>query len=248
MLGNPEFLLIIFLIYLLAGLVKGVMGFGLPIITMSLLPFFVSIETAIVLSAIVQPATNVFQFYLAKHWSEAFTLAKPVLIALVPGVVLGAWLLSLVSSSVLLVLAGMTITLHSLYQLKGARFIIPRDRQSNAGYWFGFVAGIVGALTSLNGWAFVIYLIACEVSRNLFRSTIALLFLVSGTLISGSFWLTGLLTTELLLIGLLMLVPAFVGMWLGERIGSRLSNDAFRKLVLSSLVIIGGVIVYRGLQ
>lgn len=248
MLENLELLLLIAGIYLLAGFVKGVMGFGLPIITMSLLPFFASIETAIVLSAIVQPATNILQFYTAGQWREAFRIAKPIMLALVPGVVLGAWLLSFVSSSALLVLSGLTITLHSAYQLLGARFLISPKWRTASGIGFGFVAGTVGVLTSLNGWAFIIYLIACDVSRNLFRSAIALLFLVSGSLISASFWATGLLTGELFTIGMLMLLPAFGGMWIGELVGARLSNDTFRKLVLVSLVLIGCVIVYRGLQ
>jgi len=248
MFENVEFLIVISSIYLIAGIVKGIMGFGLPIITMSLLPFFVSIETAIVLSAIVQPATNVFQFYLAKHWAEAFETAKPVIVALVIGVFVGAWLLSIVNSSILLVLAGATITLHSIYQLLGARFVFPPEKRKISGYGFGFIAGVVGVLTSLNGWAFVIYLIACEANRNLFRSTVALLFLISGTLISTSFWATGLLTGELLAIGVMMLVPAFGGMWIGEHVGAQLSNEGFRKLVLGALSIIGIVILFRGLQ
>lgn len=236
------------LIFFLGGFAKGVLGFGLPIITMSLLPFVVRIEEAIVLSAIVQPATNIFQFYLAKQWSEAFVTAKPVLIALIPGAMVGAWALSVVNSSLLLVLAGVTITLHSAYQLFGAQFVLSEQKREISGYGFGFVAGIVGVLTSLNGWAFIIYLSACATSRDLFRSTIALLFLFSGALISVSFWATGLLTCDLFLAGLLMLIPAFGGMWIGDKVGGSLSNERFRNLVLRALVLIGFVIIYRGLQ
>lgn len=243
-----EFLFLLSCIYLVAGLVKGVMGFGLPIITMSLLPFFVSIEKAIVLSAVVQPATNIFQFYTARYWREAFHRAKPVLIALFPGAFIGTWLLSIIDSSVLLVLAGATIALHSVHQLSGARFDISSAQAVPAGWGFGFVAGVVGVLTSLNGWAFIIYLVATGTGRALFRSTIALLFLVSGAMISTSFWATGLLNSELLLLGIFLLFPAFGGMWLGEQIGSRISNKRFRKLVLGSLVVIGCIIVFRGLQ
>lgn len=238
---------LIMLIYLMGGVVKGVLGFGLPIMTMALLPFVVSIEQAIVLSAIVQPATNVFQLFSAGGLKRAVELATPVLLTLLPGIILGAWLLSMLDGGLVLVVVGMTISVYALYDLAGLAVRIPDATRFPAGLGFGFVAGIFGALTSVNGWAFIIYLLGCGASRNEFRSAIALLFLVSGFLISSSFYAVGLLTQSLFLCGLLALVPSFSGMWLGGLLGKRIPAETFRQIVLVALVGVGFVLAYRGL-
>ncbi|MEM9279411.1 MAG: sulfite exporter TauE/SafE family protein [Pseudomonadota bacterium] len=232
-------LLSVFGIFLFAGTVKGILGFGLPIITMSLLPFVMPIEKAIALSAIVQPATNIFQLVSAGGYKQSFKLAWPVLLMLVPGVAMGAWYLTELESETLLLLVGITIVAFSLFDLLGYKVSISEARKVPFGMGFGLVAGIFGALTALNGWAFIMYLIGVGASREVFRSAIAMLFLVSGFLISSSFWVLGWLTTETVLLGVLALLTAFPGMTIGNRLGRKLSGETFRKMLLIALVIVG---------
>ncbi|MGI9350605.1 MAG: sulfite exporter TauE/SafE family protein [Rhizobiaceae bacterium] len=234
-------------IFLFAGVVKGILGFGLPIITMSLLPFVIPVEMAIALSAVVQPATNIFQLISAGGVKKAVTLSWPVLAALIPGVAVGAWYLTSLDSKSLLILIGFTITTYALFDLLGYKVSIPPKKHIPVGFVFGFVAGIFGALTALNGWAFIIYLVGLNAERNVFRSTIALLFLISGLLISSSFWLLGWLTAKVLLLGCVALLAAFPGMTIGNRIGERLPGKLFRKLILTSLVFVGLFLASRGL-
>ena len=236
---------IILLIFLIAGLVKGVLGFGLPIVTMSFLPFFVPVEQAIVLSAVVQPATNLFQLASAGGVRKAFLTGLPVLATLVPGVAFGAWYLTSLDGNTLLLLVGITIIAFSMFSLLGYQVLISERKRIPAGLGFGAVAGVVGALTSLNGWAFIMYLVGIGAERSVFRSTIALLFLVSGFLISSSFWILGLLNGTLLVIGLSTLCAAFPGMWFGNLLGSKLPAELFRRVLLSALVVIGVMLVYQ---
>ena len=245
---DAQTIVIILMIFLLAGLVKGVLGFGLPIITMSFLPFIVPVEQAIVLSAVVQPATNLFQLMSAGGVTGAVVVGWPVLVTLVPGVALGAWYLSSLDGNTLLLFVGVTIVLFSLINLLGYRIEISPRNRIPAGFGFGAVAGVVGALTSLNGWAFIMYLVGIGTDRQSFRSSIALLFLVSGFLISSSFWLVGLLDATLLMIGIATLGTAFPGMWLGDRVGSALPAELFRKIVLCALVLIGGMLILQSLS
>lgn len=244
---DGQIIVTILAIFFIAGLVKGVLGFGLPIVTMAFLPLFVPIEKAIVLSAFVQPATNLFQLASAGMVGRAVQTAWPVLVALLPGVAIGAWFLSSIDSETLLLIVGITIIAFSIINLIGYGIQIPDGKRIIVGYGFGAVAGVVGVLTSLNGWAFVMYMVGVGAERNLFRSTIALLFLVSGFLISSSFWVLGLLDWTLFTIGVATLCTAFPGMWLGNRIGSNLPADAFRRTLLIALVVVGGMLVYRAL-
>jgi len=234
-------------VFFLAGAVKGVLGFGLPLITMSLSPFFIPVELAIVLSAIVQPATNVNQLITSGGARQAFASTWPILLALFPSVAIGAWFLDRIEGNSHMLILGVTLICFSLYTISGFSFKIARDRQTAVGGITGFVAGLVGSLTSINGMFFIMYLVGIGADRQAFRSAIALLFIVSGVLISSGFWYADLLNRNNLVMGLLALAPAFTGMWAGNQVGERIPNEAFRKLILSALLVIGAVFIVRGL-
>ena len=228
-------------------MVKGVLGFGLPIISMSILPFVMPVEKAIVLSAVVQPATNIFQLISSGGIRNSVEMAWPVLLTLVPGIALGAWYLTSLDSHTLLLLVGITIVFFSLLDLLGLKIAIAPSSRVPTGMATGIVAGVFGALTALNGWAFILYLVGLNVERQVFRSTIALLFLVSGFLISSSFWILGWLNLETFWLSLLAMLGAFPGMAIGDWIGKRIPGDLFRKIILGALVCIGFVLAGQGL-
>ena len=240
-------LAMVFAIFLIAGSVKGVLGFGLPLITMSLLPFFIPVELAIVLSALVQPATNIGQLISTGGARHAFETTWPILLALVPSVALGAWFLSELEGNAHLFILGLTLIGFAIYSLSGFSVAIAKTRQVFVGGITGLVAGFIGVLTSINGMFFIMYLVGIGADRQAFRAAIALLFIVSGVLINSGFWFAGLLNQNNIIIGILVLAPAFLGMWIGNMIGDRIPNDLFRKLILYALLVIGCVFIWRGL-
>ena len=240
-------LVMVFAIFLIAGSVKGVLGFGLPLITMSLLPFFIPVELAIVLSALVQPATNIGQLISTGGARHAFETTWPILLALIPSVALGAWFLSELEGNLHLFILGLTLIGFAIYSLSGFSVAISQARQTLVGGVTGLVAGFIGVLTSINGMFFIMYLVGIGADRQAFRAAIALLFIVSGVLINSGFWFAGLLNQNNIIIGVLVLAPAFLGMWVGNKIGDRIPNDLFRKLILYALLVIGCVFIWRGL-
>lgn len=238
---------IVVMIFFIAGTVKGVLGFGLPLITMSLLPFFIPVELAIVLSALVQPATNIGQLVSTGGTREAFNATWAILLALVPSVAVGTLYLNALEGSFHLLILGGTLLTFAIYSLSGYRFAIMPNRQTLAGTLTGTVAGIVGVLTSINGMFFIMYLVGIGAQRQAFRAAIALLFIISGLLINSGFWFAGLLNKNNLVLGVMVLAPCFAGMWLGNRLGGRIPNDVFRTLILYSLLCIGCLFIWRGL-
>jgi uncharacterized membrane protein YfcA len=119
------------------------------------------------------------------------------------------------------------------------------DRSAQIG--FGGGAGLLGGLTSIWLPAIMIYLLARDTSKEEFvRATGLLLFTGSLPLFAG-YISTGLLTGPLALLSLALIVPTWAGMALGARLRGKLSEDAFRKVLLGVFALIGLNLIRRAL-
>ena len=233
-------------IFMLGGIIKGILGFGLPLITIGLLPFFISVEIAIAIAAVVQPFTNIGQLLTSGSFKQAIACTWPVILTLGPGVALGAWYLGGMSPENLLLIAGCVVMVFSLINLTGFTIAVPEGKEQATGLVAGMVAGLIGALTAINGMIFIMYLVGLGVERRVFRSAIAVLFIVSAIFITSGYWVVGFLDEGKVVLGLACIAPSFIGMWIGNKFGELLPNEGFRKLVLIALLIIGSGFVIRG--
>ena len=80
-------------VLVLAGLVKGVIGIGLPLITIPALSFFVGVPQAIAIMSLPILVTNGYQAFASRELPRVARRFWPLLIPLLAGVVLGASLL-----------------------------------------------------------------------------------------------------------------------------------------------------------
>lgn len=78
-------ILIIILIFLLAGMVKGVIGLGLPTIAMGLLTLFFSPAVAAGLLIIPSLVTNIWQLWLGEKFWPLFKRLWPMILGIVIG-------------------------------------------------------------------------------------------------------------------------------------------------------------------
>ena len=206
----------------------------------------VSLELALVASALVQPFTNIGQIIQSGRIKTAVKNTWPLVVTLGPGVLAGSWFLDAMDADTLILLIGAMITVFAVYSLSGFVFSIAKEMQIRVGLLLGFIAGLVGSLTTLNGNFFIFYLLGIEANRTDFRSAIAILFIVSALFISAGFYSVGFLNAERFWLSALCLVPSFVGMWFGNAVGNHLPTELFRKLVLVMLLIIGISFITRG--
>ena len=234
---------------LLAGLVKGAIGFALPLILMSGMSLF--LDPLIALGGLIIPAllSNIVQAFrhpvaemkdaIAEHWR--FMAMVCVMILIVAQIVV-----YLPTQSFYLVL-GVPVVGLSLVQLFGWRLRIPQGRERVAQWSIGSLAGILGGITGSWGPATVLYLLALETPKqrqmlvqgvvySLGAVTLVLGHLQSGVLYGATAVFSGLL-----------MGPTLVGMAAGFWIGDRLDAERTRKIILIVLVIAGLNLIRRGI-
>ncbi|MEM6679894.1 MAG: TSUP family transporter [Pseudomonadota bacterium] len=234
-------------VFFLGGLVKGGLGFGLPLVTVSLLPLIVEIEVAFAINSMIIPVLNVWQLYQSGRAGEALRRFWPLILTLSIALPLGVLFASGIDGGSLTLALGIFVMVFTLFQALNPRLVIPASWEKPAAAVTGVAAGVVGGLTTINGPFFVLYLVGRAVEREVMLGALGLFFLLTGLLLTGSFAALGRIDAALALMTLACILPGFAGMALGNLIGARVPQALFRRVVLAGLFIAGANIAARGL-
>ncbi|MBF9030823.1 TSUP family transporter [Rhodobacterales bacterium HKCCE3408] len=245
----PIALLAAICVTLVAGFVKGAIGFAMPLIMISGLSLF--IDPFLAIAAIILPitVTNILQATrsgVAEMRSAAVEHWRYILIVCVM-ILLVAQLVTLIPQRMFYLALGVPVVALSTIQLLGLRFTIPQNRRRVAEWGVGALSGALGGLTGTWGPPTVLYLMALGTPR-------ARAILVQGVVYGlGSVSLllghiqSGVLNSRTWPLSALLLVPALIGQAVGFRAGDRMDAELFRKVTLAVLIVAGLNLVRRGL-
>ncbi|MBN3563042.1 sulfite exporter TauE/SafE family protein [Amphritea spongicola] len=240
-------LLTVLLVFMFAGTVKGVVGLGLPTVSLALLLLVSDLPTAMALLLVPSFVTNVWQA-LSRGDGEAGQTARVwrrVCYFMLPATLmiwLGGQALLYVDFTYLTRLLGVLLILYGITGLAGMRLDINR---LSAG-WHSplaiLVGSINGVLTGMTG-SFtvpgVMYLQALNLSRDELMQAMGMLFSLSSLGLAISLQGNGMLTVENGVMSVAGLLPAMAGMFLGQKIRRRLSAEAFKKALFIALFLLG---------
>ena len=231
----------------LAGCVEGVVGLGLPTVSMALLAVFMSPAQAAALLLLPSLVTNLVQMRpvagLRALLQRLGWMQLGIVLGTLGGVALWGGVGSLSAARPAL---GLALVMYALWGLSGLRWQTPAPHQA----WLGAACGLLtGAITAVTG-VFVVPAVAFLQSLGLARPALmqamGLCFTTSTLALgAGLFWKgqgLGAQAQEMglgLLASALMLIPALAGMHWGELLREKLSPELFRKLLMLSLLTLG---------
>ncbi len=243
---SPDNLLIIGLIFLLAGLVKGVVGLGLPTVALALLTASFDLKVAIVLLLVPSFITNVWQAGVGGAFTDLLRRLWHLLIPLSLAVFGGVAVAIGIDSHLLTLLLGVLIALYATSSLMG--FQVPELNGKES--WLSPLVGLLnGFLTGLTGsfvFPVTLYLQALQLSRDALIQAMGIVFTVSTVALGLSLLLQGQLAPEIGKISALGVVPALLGMVIGQRLRRKLSEKVFRKVFFGALLLLGLYIAING--
>ena len=245
---DPLILLIIAATFLLAGTVKGVIGLGLPTVSLALMTVAVGLPQAMALLLVPSFVTNVWQAVVGGNGLAILRRIWPFLLMATVTVWLGATALTRVDLALLSALLGLLLVVYAVVNLGGVRLSLnPRQE-----VWAGpLIGGANGVLTGMTG-SFVVpgvmFLQAIGLPRDMLIQAMGMLLTVSTVALAWALQGNRFLTVELGALSAAAVVPAILGMVLGQRIRQRLSEQRFRKVFFAALLILGAYIIARALD
>lgn len=241
--------LVVAAIALLAGFVKGTVGFALPMILVSGLGSFLPPETAIAGLLLPTLATNAFQAFrdgvgaalasARRHWR--FVLVVMIMIALSAQIVVA------LRAETLFLVIGVPVTLFAFLQLAGLRLRVSRARRWVAEVPLALVAGFTGGLSGIWGPPTVLYLTALDTPRVEQMRVQGIVYGVGAVVLTLAHIRSGLLNAETGTFSALLLAPILAGLFLGVAVQDRLDQIRFRRITLVVLAVAGLNLVRRGL-
>ena len=241
-----NFLVQICLIFILAGLVKGVVGFGLPTIGIGLGALISDIPTAMMLILVPTFFTNIVQVLgtgsvaavLKKTWT--FLLGAVVLIPI------GLWMVVLVPEFPFERLLGLSILIYSLASLKGFNPVMRIKNNHFLSLALGLLNSVLTGMTGSMSVPGVMYLRALQLSKEDLLCAMGMLFFTSTLALGGSLWWLDRASGELSILSILMCVPVALGVWVGMRVRGVLSEDQFKQIFLSAFTVLGAYLAVFG--
>ena len=229
--------------FCLAGVVKGMVGLGLPTVSIGLLSLIVDLPTAMALLLVPSLTTNIWQalvgenfFYLLRRLGIFFLMAVVM-------VHVGVQLFTIVETVLLLRSLGALLLFYALLSLIGKLpELTPRQQ-----IIFGPACGAInGLLTGLTGTLFVpgvMFLQAIGLPRDILIQAMGMLFALLSASLGLALYQHNLLSPTVGVLSAVALVPALIGMWFGQRLRNYMSQDIFRCLFLIALGGLGSYIM-----
>jgi uncharacterized protein len=242
---SPGLFALILAIYLAAGVVKGALGFGLPTVAITILPFLIPIEQALALNALVIAVTNMQQILQAGAAREGFAAGWPMMLGMALMVPVGASFAVGISPAVLMTILGCFVLLFVLMSFLRPHLRIPRGRERPVGFGMGLLSGFVGALTSSPGAIFVMYVVSLHLPRPAYMAALGFIMTMFGLVVTASYVWVGIVRWEHVPAGLIATIPGVIGGYLGNVLGKRIGVDTFRRIVLVLLAVLAVMMIER---
>jgi uncharacterized membrane protein YfcA len=238
--------------FLLAGTVKGVIGLGLPTVSLALLTATLGLQPAMALMLGPSFVTNLWQGVTGGQGRAIASRLWPFLAAATATIFIGAAVSAPIDVSLLSALLGGSLMVYAAIGLRaalfsGASLTLPPGTERWAGPLVGCINGVLTGMTGSFVVPGVPYLQSLGLPRDMLIQAMGVLFTLSTAALGLALAGRGLLSADLGWQSVAAIPPALVGMVLGRWLRLRLAEATFRKIFFAVLLVLGLYIVARSL-
>ncbi len=234
-------------VFLLAGFVKGVIGLGLPTISIGLLSLVMSPAQAAVLLIFPSTITNIQQMRPATTLVPLCRRLWPMMFGIVMGTFAGGGLINGADAKLAAAALGAALVIYGGLGLAEVQFRVERRHES----WLSpLVGAITGAITAATG-IFVIpavpYLQAVGFEKNELVQALGVSFFVSTLALAATLGSTGLAEGGLAWTAIGTLIPALAGQAIGQTVRVTIDATTFKRWFFTGLIALGSVLIAKPL-
>ncbi|WP_375259410.1 sulfite exporter TauE/SafE family protein [Citreimonas sp.] len=245
---SPLAVVLALCVALLAGVVKGIVGFAMPMIMISGLSSLMTPEIA--LAGLILPTliTNGMQALRQGPRAAVGSIGRFRLFLVVGLVALliSSQLVAVLRAEILLLAIGVPVAGFACLQLAGWQPKLGgQTRGLDVG--IGAFAGFIGGLSGVWGPPVVAYLTAMNTEKRDQMRIQGVIYGLGAVALTFAHILSGVFDRAGAVFSAALIVPAVLGMWLGGKVQDRIDQRAFKRATLVVLLVAAANLIRRAL-
>ncbi len=224
--------LALFLIALFAATVNGALGYGFSSLTVPLALIFFPNKILSPALVMVELAINSWMIVLNRgSLAAARRRAVPILVGLIPGIVIGSFLLNSLNPDVLKFWTYVVLVPLILSQAAGYRRPINAERA--VGVPLGLGVGVLYSTTTISGPPLALMFNNQGVDKNEFRAALGVVRVVETTVTAVVYGFLGLFSAASVHLVMPLAPAVLLGLPLGTYLIRRVPSEPFRRVCMS---------------
>ncbi len=233
------------LIIFLASMIRGLTGFGLALIAVPLIQFFLPVTDTAVFIAFINFIFSIVYFQKSKEIVKGQPLGIMALTT-GAGVAAGTVILKYVPSSSIQLVWGVLIILIVIFMIRGLSFGITSDKTALS--VSGLFGGVLAGCTGIIGPPVAVILSSTKTPKEKFNAIISVFILFAVTYALIFYMVAGLIRKETLMLAICSVPALLLGLRTGDKLMAGISQKTFTNAIYIVLVIMGVITLLKGLK
>lgn len=234
-------------VFVLAGLVKGVIGLGLPTISMGLLALVMTPLEAAAILIVPSITTNVWQMAVGGALFRLIARLWPMMLAVCAGTWAGSGLMAPANARVSTLLLGVALVIYAATGLRRMTLTVQPTFERPIGVAAGALTGLITAATGVFVLPAVPFLQGIGLTREELVQALGLAFTVSTLALAVNVGRDLGAASFVSAPAFAALAAAGLGMAAGQALRRALSPAAFRTCFFAGLLALGLYLLTRSL-
>jgi len=232
--------------FLIAGVVKGALGMGLPTISVAIMGIALGLREAIPVLMIPSFLANLWQFTRPGPVLPLFKRFGMMNLAACIGIWLGTILLFRIDPAVINTLFGGVVILYAVLNLTRVEFTLAPQREPLLGPPVGFFSGLLSGVSGSLLLPVAVYLQALKLEKDTFVQAVGLSLFIGTVIWALSLYAEGAMTPEAWTLSALAVPPILIGMAIGQWLRGRIPEAKFRTAIYIILILLSANLIRKG--
>ncbi len=228
-----------------ASVVRGFTGFGLALVAVPLIQFFMPVTDTAVFIAIVNLVFSVLYYRRSRKVIKGQPLGSMALFTGL-GVAAGTLILKFIYPAYIQLIWGILILFIVLFLARGLNFKIRSEKTALT--LSGIFGGILAGSTGITGPPVAIILSSMHTPKEKFNAIISVFILFAVTYALVFYLLAGLIRKETAILALCSIPALLAGLYTGDRLVEHISQKWFTNIVYAVLIIMGVITILKGIK
>ena len=232
-------LLLIAAVLGLAGFVKGVIGLGLPTVSMGLLAVVMTPLQALTIVIVPAIVTNLWQTFGGPYLRDILRRLWPLLLGTAIAIMGSGALMAGSYARYAAFVLGLLLVIYALLGLTRLQFrTAPRNERWIGGI-VGLITGVIAAATGVQVIPSMPFLQSIGMEKDELVQALGVFFTVATVAQAFNLASVGLLNASTALPGIVAMAAAFAGMFVGQAVRQRMRPEQFRRWFLIAMLLLG---------